>query len=93
MGLFGADALSVLGTIAGIILLEVQLFTQGIKSKVPDVDYLTLSPDVCSVFFFYQGVICYVMCCLCVHSSIVGLKSAVEIRLSANCGSIKGDSV
>lgn len=93
MGLFAADALSVLSTIVGIILLEVQLFTQGIKSKVPGVDYLTLSPDVYSVFFFYQGVICYVICSLCVRSSIVGLKSAVEIWLSANCGSIKGDLV
>lgn len=63
MGLFAADALSVLSTIVGIILLEVQLFTQGIKSEVPGVDYLTLSPDVYSVFFFLPGcnMLCYML--------------------------------
>jgi len=40
VGLFRTDSLSGLSTTVGILLLEVQLFRQGVKSKVPGLDYL-----------------------------------------------------
>lgn len=64
VGPFRAGSLSVLSTTAAVLLLEVQLFRQGISPKSPlqttwpyllDVDL-----DVYSVLF-YQAVICYVL--------------------------------
>lgn len=84
MGLFRADSLSGLSTIVGILLLEGQLFRQGIKSKVPELDYLNIPYLWRYTMLFSARLQYFVMCCLCVHSlKYYGGESAVEIRLFA----------